>query len=193
MTTKDIKEVEQIMKQHECGCEVCATTTKLCPATSSSYALHLYEQHKRISTLEAAIAYVKEHVTVEIAAHGDCQCLTGIPCVYCASIKFNEALTTPTSTAESDFVTCDKCGKNLPYPLGTKNVTCKECSAERTDGERLDWLENECENIVPYSTGGPFPKHAHWKVAAYNGNFENESLRAAIDAALDKSRTKRKK
>lgn len=46
--------------------------------------------------LRDLIDYVRENVTVEIAAHGDCQCdipAGDTPCVYCASIHFNERTT----------------------------------------------------------------------------------------------------
>lgn len=47
---------------------------------------------QELSKAQELIKYVKENVTIEIAAHGDCQCDTpsDMPCVYCASIRFNE-------------------------------------------------------------------------------------------------------
>ena len=51
----------------------------------------------RVLELEELIAYVRENVTIEIAAHGDCQCdvpAGDCPCVYCASIHFNESTDT---------------------------------------------------------------------------------------------------
>lgn len=63
------------------------------------------------------LSYVKEHVTGEIAAHGDCQCETSMPCVYCASIQFNEKSAGIVSSI-------------------------REANAELVkDKERLDWLD----------------------------------------------------
>lgn len=52
---------------------------------------------QELSKAQELIKYVKENVTIEITARGDCQCetsippyVTSIPCVYCASIRFNE-------------------------------------------------------------------------------------------------------
>lgn len=45
---------------------------------------------QELSKAQELIKYVKENITIEIAAHGDCQCETSTPCVYCASIRFNE-------------------------------------------------------------------------------------------------------
>lgn len=45
---------------------------------------------QELSKAQELLKYVKENITIEIAAHGDCQCETSIPCVYCASIRFNE-------------------------------------------------------------------------------------------------------
>lgn len=48
---------------------------------------------RRCMELEELISYVREYVTIEIGAHGDCQCdipKGDCPCVFCASNNFNK-------------------------------------------------------------------------------------------------------
>lgn len=59
-------------------------------ALSTTFGQSFLAERERLREL---LAYVRENVTVEIAAHGDCSCdipAGDTPCVYCASIHFNE-------------------------------------------------------------------------------------------------------
>ena len=46
--------LEEIKREHDCGCEVCSTVSAVCPATASSYAqeiLHLRSEIERLTFL----------------------------------------------------------------------------------------------------------------------------------------------
>lgn len=48
---------------------------------------------RMLMELEELVSYVREYVTIEIAAHGNCDCdvpAGDCPCVYCASEHFNK-------------------------------------------------------------------------------------------------------
>ena len=43
--------LDEIKREHDCGCEVCSTVSSVCPATASSYAqeiLHLRSEVERL-------------------------------------------------------------------------------------------------------------------------------------------------
>jgi len=60
--------------------------------------------NRKIRVLEELLTCVRENVTIEIAAHGDCQCNAPkgeAPCVYCASNLFNSITEVIKRTSEA--------------------------------------------------------------------------------------------
>lgn len=50
---RELKRIKELRGTHDCDCEICSRTSKVCPATTSSYALALMEAEARASVAES--------------------------------------------------------------------------------------------------------------------------------------------
>jgi hypothetical protein len=67
--------IKEIRRQHDCGCEVCSTTSVVCPASASSYAqeiLRLRAENERLR--DAAQRVITECAMGVLAQHSNCLC-----------------------------------------------------------------------------------------------------------------------
>jgi len=65
-------ELEKIRSEHDCGCEVCSTVSKVCPASASSYAEEILRLRAKVDCAERLLSEAADAIdgmTREIMDH----------------------------------------------------------------------------------------------------------------------------